>query len=50
MHHFPAETDAAKRKLGQAFQTEIKCSVNAGHGYARARAIVVRFMHLSELK
>lgn len=50
MHHFPPEQDAAKRKAGQQFQPEIKCSANAAHGYSRARAIVVRFLHLTELK
>ena len=50
MNHFPMENDAAKRKLGQTHSPEIKCAVNAGHGYARARAIVVSFHHLSELK
>jgi hypothetical protein len=50
MHHFPQETDGAKRKAGQQFQPEIKCAANPGHGYARARAIVIKFLHLSELK
>jgi hypothetical protein len=49
MHHFPPETDGAKIKLGQRFQPELKCTVNPSHGYSRARAIVVRFMHIHEL-
>jgi hypothetical protein len=49
MHHFPAEQDVAKRKLGQLFTPELKCAANAAHGYSRARAVVVRFLHLSEL-
>jgi hypothetical protein len=50
MHHFPPEQDAGKRKLGQLFSPEIKCAADASHGYARARAIVVKFLHLTELK
>ena len=50
MHHFPAEKDPAKLKAGQRNTPEILCAVNAAHGYSRARAIVVRFLHLHELK
>jgi hypothetical protein len=50
MHHFPPETAGDKRKAGQLFQPEIRCQVNPGHGYARARAIVVSFLSLSQLK
>jgi hypothetical protein len=50
MHHFPPESDPAKRKAGLTFQPEIKCSVNPSHGYSKARAIVTRFLHLHELK
>lgn len=50
MHHFPPETDAAKRKAGLTNSPEIKCAVNPAHGYSKARAIVTRFLHLHELK
>jgi hypothetical protein len=50
MHHFPQERDNAKLKAGYMFTPEIKCAVNAAHGYGRARAVVVRFLHLHELK
>ncbi len=50
MHHFPPEQDASKRKLGMTHSPEMKCQVNPAHGYSRARAIVVRFLHLNELK
>lgn len=49
MHRFPPEQDSAKRKLGQLFSPEYQCSVDKSHGYSRARAIVVRFMHLHEV-
>jgi hypothetical protein len=50
MHHFPQETDAAKRRLGQLFSPEIKCAANPAHGYSRARAIVSGFLSLADLE
>lgn len=50
MHHFPAEPDASKRKAGQLFSSEVKCSVNAAHGYSRARITIAKFHSLEELK
>ena len=50
MHHFPPEQDASKRKAGQLYSPELKCAKDPSHGYARARAIVTRFLHLQELK
>jgi hypothetical protein len=50
MHHFPPEQDAAKRKVGLTNSPELKCAVDASHGYSKARAVVVRFLHLHELK
>lgn len=49
MHRFPAETDPAKRKAGQLYSPEVKCQVNAAHGYSRCRITIGRFMSLEEL-
>jgi hypothetical protein len=50
MHKFPPEPDKTKRAAGQLFSPEMKCTVNAAHGYGRARITIARFMSLDELK
>lgn len=50
MHHFPAEPDPVKRKAGQMYSPEVKCAVNAAHGYSRCRITIARFLSLEELK
>jgi len=50
MHKFPPEPDPMKRKAGQAYSAEMKCSANAAHGYSRARVNIARFMSLEEMK
>jgi len=50
MHHFPAEPDQTKRKAGQLYSPEVKCGVNANHGYSRCRITIARFLSLEELK
>ena len=50
MHHFPPEQDASKRKAGQAYSPEVKCSMNAAHSYSRARITIAKFYSLEELK
>jgi hypothetical protein len=50
MHHFPPEQDATKRKAGQLYSPEVKCQVNAAHGYSRCRITIARFLSLAELK
>lgn len=49
MQKFPPEMDKAKRAAGQLFNPEMKCPVNAAHGYSRARIRIGRFLSLSEL-
>lgn len=50
MHNFPQEQDPAKRKLGLHHSPELRCTMNPSHGSSRARAVVVRFLHLKELQ
>jgi hypothetical protein len=50
MHHFPPEQDPAKRKAGQLYSHEVKCQVNAAHGFSRCRITIARFMSLDALK
>jgi len=50
MHHFPSEQDATKRKAGQLYSPEVKCQVNAAHGFSRCRITIARFLSLDELK
>jgi hypothetical protein len=49
MQKFPPETDAAKLKAGERFSPEMRCGVNAGHGYTRAYPKVARFISLKDL-
>ncbi len=49
MSKFPQEQDKAKRAAGQAFSPEMKCTVNAAHGYSRAQVRIARFVALSDL-
>lgn len=50
MHKFPEEKDKQKRAAGQAYSPEMKCQVNAAHGYSRARITIARFLSLDEVK
>lgn len=50
MHRFPQESSGDKRKAGQLFSPEVKCAANPAHGYARAQARIVKFLHQHELK
>ena len=50
MHKFPAEVDKGKIAAGQRYSPEMKCAVNAAHGYGRARISIARFLSLDELK
>lgn len=49
MHRFPQEMDPAKRKAGQLYSPELKCTKDPSHSYSKARAQVVRFLNLSEV-
>lgn len=50
MHRFPAEKDPGKLKLGLRYDPEVACQANPAHGFSRARALLVGFLHLNELK
>jgi hypothetical protein len=51
MHRFPQEQSADKRKsAGHGYSSEVKCQKDASHGYSRAQARIVRFLHTHELK
>jgi hypothetical protein len=50
MHKFPTEQDKQKRAAGQLFSPEMKCQINAGHGYSRARITIAKFLSLDEMK
>lgn len=50
MHKFPEERDRAKKAAGQLYSPEMKCQVNAAHGYSRARITIARFLSLDEVK
>lgn len=56
MLHFPPEIDARKRKDGQLYSPESPCMVGimpgmkfGPHGFFRARAVIQRFLALSEI-
>lgn len=49
MHRFPVEKNQDKRRAGQTNDPEVACQVNPGHGFSRARAVVVGFLALNEL-